>query len=1440
MKRNGPTGSDSDEFRAPPGVVRFRRHWALAERHWPRASLYPELYNNYFILPMEVLKFLYSNGVFGHNMVSYYDNVLLPAVWNEFESIRHSPGEYIEFPANVIRTENPNLFVANEIKKLLNAEYREDLIYPTLVNRKETLRIPSHDVRDFPIALLIYILYVISKAFHEHPNRTVRLEFTTDTDLENAEWHIINGEHNYPIVVRNRKMKMTKLYKIYMRLMRVFAGFFPDGEGGNRDLRITWNGSEGSGTRIRMENMLRLHFLDLTLRCKRVRSGTMGGCWTQEVEDVLTSTIGRSVLSVRNRDNNKCLVYCVAMGLMIKYHPSGAALFGEDRIFIEDYEICAKGTFMFSKDDEVSKNIQRLIMTTYPVSDGGEASALFNFVQDIDHDTSLMQSVMDLRKKFGEIEGKLLSPSILCGLDVYGVDYNINPHIYPIYMTKNRVNVISLLCVTPPQTSCSHFCVIKNLRTLLRESGGKQFFGCPRCGQSFYHKRLLGEHHCPMRPQPFVVPGDGGYHYSKIGIIPEIDIVCGVCPKCRLAFVSEFEFEYHKAHCLMAGKTGYRHVQLVSYKVGDHPLLKGESVDMEAENKFISNSRIMYADFECSINPETGLHTFMSYGIYDCKDEIYQCGYDLQEFLDFILEKAFLGDEEHIYVYFHNAMGYDASFVLRHVMKKPEYVNWGIQVIMKSMNKLQKLVFYVKKDDKSRTIHIGDTFLFLTMSLDGIVKCVKKETLEGNEEAFPRFFEVFKLMYPHVSNEEINHILRKNIFPYKFFTDSSKLDTPIDEFMKIFEARKPNLEYFSDKITVDDLIRSYPDTKHVIETFRCKSARDYHDIYLCCDVMELADVFEHMQEVIWDSHHIHLRRYLGMPSATWAAFLRDDPTLELPLYENTFFAEFFKASVRGGVTSAPLRYAVVKSDQKRMEEVPAIINGADFGLDYNISKESFFAMGAKIGIPTDKTPKMFDGEEFGLSGMVSLDTYMELFKAFGIPGFDETSKYSMLYLDVNGLYPYVMQKYDYPCGFFKFNPMGYTGSLCKIKLNEIFKELERIHHGMWFCVDLHIPDSVKEKTDMYPFAPEHRRIYAEYFQDNEQHIMTPFLKKWSEANHGEKMSEFMGLVCTLYDKKQYNVHWKLLKFYIEHGVEVKKVYFSVEFDEKPYLHSYIAKNIERRNKCGTAFLKMLFKLMNNAVYGKTMEDVLRRVMMEIVRDPTKLEGLIEEGNVSAVLPIEDLGWIVKMNGEDVILDKPTYVGATILEYAKLHMYTLLYDKIMPIFPDQGEEKGVQLIYTDTDSFIVKVRHPDGIRITNPKELFAYIKSKDPDLIGPIGGQIKSETGEDTIREVMAIRSKVYAFLTLEGEYVGHAKGTTMEAQELQLDWMSYWNVLFRYVSKTTSNAVFERIRFLISSGLLNKVSLSANDGKRYICKDGIRTYAFGNPKILEDIESEEV
>lgn len=948
------------------------------------------------------------------------------------------------------------------------------------------------------------------------------------------------------------------------------------------------------------------------------------------------------------------------------------------------------------------------------------------------------------------------------GVDVYKMDCGEQSHLYPIYMSKrcikNNGKRISLLNIDVGNGD-AHFIVLTDLQKCFTGTGGKLFYNCSVCNQAYYTRGMLSRHVC-ITDTESKYPG---YHWNcwfQEWKDKDDSKIVGVCEKCMMKFDNVFEYGFHKQFCLMRNKTGYRNVQCVDKRtctvIHDLPYLCGVQIDMLKEEAVKMNTKLLFADFESSIDEETGVHTMMSYGLFNCYNNQFEIGFNLKEFMEKLCNLAMRYGN--ITVYFHNAMKYDANFIIRNVLSDPAKKKWGISVLLKTSNSMQRLEFSFQATNgpyKGKTVHIniGDTIFFLTMSLEAIVASVKSR--EGNMahdmETFPRFFDVFKRRYPDVSNEQIWKVLKKNIFPYRYFTSSDKLDTPIGNFREIFKPVEENLKYFSESVGIEDLKATEALTLEIFDTFKCETARDYHNVYLMCDVLELADVFTKSIDTLWDSHHVFLPNYIGMPAATWAAFLRHDPSLRIPLYTNSIFPEFFATMTRGGVTSAPLRYA----------------------------------------------------------------------KA------DET--HSILYFDYNGLYPFVMQAYAYPSNAFDwyFPPREEEiihdyGSFNDFLLKGLFKELEECNSGCCLTVDLEYPADVAIATNDYPFAPEHRMIREEYYKSDGE--LTDFLKDWSIANENAKMAVFEGLVATVYNKYQYTCHWKLLKWYIEHGLKVTKIYWGVVFDEDFYLASYIRKNIELRNGRSDPLGKTVYKLMGNSIYGKTFESPFRRGSFAIVREQEQLEGIMEEGNLQSITPIDGYGWIIKMDGEEIIMNKPTFIGACVCEYAKLEMYQLFYDKLKPIFED------MRLVYTDTDSFIIYVQHP--AELSDTAKLFAYIKERAPGLIGPVGGQIKSETGEDdTIDEVIALRSKVYSYKTKKGKIGKRAKGTTAAAQEKELNWEAYKETLITKRAVPTHNMQFIRTAFQVSTVEMLRQSLSSNDGKRYICRDGIHTFAYGSPLI---------
>lgn len=84
------------------------------------------------------------------------------------------------------------------------------------------------------------------------------------------------------------------------------------------------------------------------------------------------------------------------------------------------------------------------------------------------------------------------------------------------------------------------------------------------------------------------------------------------------------------------------------------------------------------------------------------------------------------------------------------------------------------------------------------------------------------------------------------------------------------------------------------------------------------------------------------------------------------------------------------------------------------------------------------------------------------------------------------------------------------------------------------------------------------------------------------------------LIPNLYNKRNYVIHYRALKQCLKHGLKLSKIHRVVKFNQSPWLAEYINLNTDFRNKATCEFEKDLFKLLNNSIFGKTMENVEQR------------------------------------------------------------------------------------------------------------------------------------------------------------------------------------------------------------------------------------------------------
>ena len=160
---------------------------------------------------------------------------------------------------------------------------------------------------------------------------------------------------------------------------------------------------------------------------------------------------------------------------------------------------------------------------------------------------------------------------------------------------------------------------------------------------------------------------------------------------------------------------------------------------------------------------------------------------------------------------------------------------------------------------------------------------------------------------------------------------------------------------------------------------------------------------------------------------------------------------------------------------------------------------------------------------------------------------------------------------------------------------------------------------------------------------HELHSDLPFLSERMEVNKCKK------LVCNLFNKKKYVAHINTLKQALNHGLKLKKIYRVIEFNQEAWLKPYIDMNTELRKLAKNDFEKDLLKLMNNSVFAKTMENIRKHREIKLVTTDKKRSKLVSVQNYHTINLISEYLSIAEMKKTKVKMNKPIYLGLSILE-----------------------------------------------------------------------------------------------------------------------------------------------------------------------------------------------
>ncbi|CAH3143220.1 unnamed protein product [Pocillopora meandrina] len=321
------------------------------------------------------------------------------------------------------------------------------------------------------------------------------------------------------------------------------------------------------------------------------------------------------------------------------------------------------------------------------------------------------------------------------------------------------------------------------------------------------------------------------------------------------------------------------------------------------------------------------------------------------------------------------------------------------------------------------------------------------------------------------------------------------------------------------------------------------------------------------------------------------------------------------------------------------------------------------------------------------------------------------------------------------------------------------------------------------------------------------------------------------LVCTLNGKKKYIIHHETLKLYMSIGMKIGKIHRIIRFEEREWMKKYIDLNTELRTKADNDFEKDFFKLMNNSVYGKTMENIRKRVDVRLVNSEEMGKKLAKKPNFNHCTIFSENLCAIEMRKTEVYFNKPVYLGMCILDLSKVLMYGFHYKYIKSKYGDRAK-----LLFTDTDSLCYEIQTEDFYKdiIDDVDCLFDTSNiPKDhssglPQVNKKVIGKFKDEAGGKIIEEFVGLRAKLYSYKMFDGGgEMKKCKGVKKGVVESTISFDDYKRCLFGGGNQYRKMNTLRSRKHEIFMEEINKVALSANDDKRVILPDRVNTHAIG-------------
>ena len=603
----------------------------------------------------------------------------------------------------------------------------------------------------------------------------------------------------------------------------------------------------------------------------------------------------------------------------------------------------------------------------------------------------------------------------------------------------------------------------------------------------------------------------------------------------------------------------------------------------------------------------------------------------------------------------------------------------------------------------------------------------------------------------------------------------------MDSLERLDEMTLPPRKAFKDKLKPNkNLKKDYARAQLVWNKLRIKDLREYTEVYNLQDCLLLLDAFNKHRDIFIERLGLEPATHYSLPHLSW----------------NCAFKH-------------------ILSETNTEEEAH---------LDYITDEDMhvWLESGKKGGVATGGELRYAEADNKYLNGV----------------GKGKESTYLMAF-DVNCLYGAALCSY-LPVKNFKWITGERWDEISADPEKFILEQKDEQDEGYFFEVDLEFPKETHDKFIGITPVPYHRKVGFNELSPEQQKLA----KETGISNSSLKTPRLM---TDLHPRKNYVVHYRALRFYLEQGVILTKLHRGVSFFQRPVLRSYIQKLTKMREKATSAFEKNLWKLACNSIYGKSVENIRNRSRYVVLRSREQALRYMKKPSVANIMYLDKDGdnemAIVRLKKTSVTLDRPLYLGLTVLDESKKILYDWVYNYAMRKWPN-GRFK---TIATDTDSVYCIIETEDVYKdiyedkddhfdMSDYPKNSVFEKFHCPQNCKRVG-VMKDEQAGKVMKMMIYLKPKMYTYVSVhpfeEGKEqeqfnVAKAKGIDKCLAKLYCTPEEYLRVLEEGGTLTVHGLRIRSYNHEIYTEEFAKKALCAFDLKRYYLPGGLLSVPYGH------------